>query len=102
MCPLEVLTAMVSAIRVGAPMPWRAIVGRARENRAIAELELMSSTSNEVCELWTELGMVRVMGSPHILEIIYFDEHKNDEPNYGIYTLHGDEKDSVLKRNGKR
>ena len=59
MAPLGILTAIVAAIRVGGP-PWlRAIVGRARENRATVEIEMMSSTSHEVCELWNGQGIVR-------------------------------------------
>ncbi|KAK4122032.1 hypothetical protein N657DRAFT_682498 [Parathielavia appendiculata] len=47
MAPLGVLTAIVGAIRVGGPSWLKAIIGRARESRAIAESELMSSTSKE-------------------------------------------------------
>lgn len=50
--PLGIITIMIAAIRVGGPAWLRAIVGRARENRAQAEAELMLSTSREVCELW--------------------------------------------------
>lgn len=52
MAPLGILTAVIGAIRVGGPSWARAVVGRARETRAAAELELMSSTSHEVCELF--------------------------------------------------
>ena len=59
MAPLGIVTAIVAAIRVGGP-PWlRAVVGRARENRATVEVEMMSSTSHEVCELWNGQGIVR-------------------------------------------
>jgi hypothetical protein len=52
-CPLGILTAVVSVIRVGGPAWLRAIIGRARENRAAAEVELMSSTSHEgSCDLF--------------------------------------------------
>lgn len=47
MAPLGILTAIVGAIRVGGPTWLKAIIGRARENRAAAEIELMSSTSHE-------------------------------------------------------
>src|ERR1700721_1687090 len=52
MCPLGIITAVVAAIRVGGPRWLRALIGRARESRGAAEVELMSSTSDEVCELW--------------------------------------------------
>lgn len=62
MAPLGILTATIAAFRVGGPSWLRAIMGRARETRAAAESELMSSTSNEVCELWNGQEIVRVMG----------------------------------------
>lgn len=37
---------------------------RAREDRASAEVELLSSTSTEVCELWTGSRIVRIRGQP--------------------------------------
>ncbi|KAL8365070.1 hypothetical protein RB595_004064 [Gaeumannomyces hyphopodioides] len=70
MAPLGVITAIVGAIRVGGPSWLKAIIGRARESRAVAESELMSSTSNEVCELWNGQEIVRVMGKGPILEFI--------------------------------
>lgn len=63
MAPLGIITAIVGAIRVGGPSWLKAIIGRARESRAVAEAELMSSTSNDVCELWNGQEIVRVMGS---------------------------------------
>ncbi|KAK0726114.1 hypothetical protein B0H67DRAFT_480204, partial [Lasiosphaeris hirsuta] len=68
--PLGILTAIVSAIRVGGPSWLKTIIGRARENRAVAESELMSSTSHEVCELWNGQEVVRVMGAGPIREFI--------------------------------
>jgi len=62
MAPIGVIAVVVSAIRVGGPTWLKAIVGRARENRAVPEAELMSSTSDEVCELWSGNGLVKVMG----------------------------------------
>jgi CYTH domain-containing protein len=58
MVPLGIITCIVSAIRVGGRKWLKAIVGRARESRAVAEMEIMSSTSDAVCELWsgTEIG----------------------------------------------
>ncbi|KAH7161737.1 hypothetical protein EDB81DRAFT_642681, partial [Dactylonectria macrodidyma] len=70
MLPIGIITAVVSAIRVGGPLWLKAIIGRARENFANAEAELMSSTSNEVCELWNGNDVVRCMGSAPITEFI--------------------------------
>ncbi|KAI3321405.1 hypothetical protein HD806DRAFT_523893 [Xylariaceae sp. AK1471] len=52
MVPIGIVTIIVAAIRVGGPPRLKAIIGRAMESRAAVEVELMSSTSNEVCELW--------------------------------------------------
>ncbi|KAJ4149086.1 hypothetical protein NW754_000522 [Fusarium falciforme] len=61
---------MVSAIRVGGPTVLKAIVGRAKENVAAAELELMSSTSQEVCELFNGENIVRCLGSGSVWQYI--------------------------------
>lgn len=63
MAPLGIVTIVVSAIRVGGPSWLKAAIGRARENLAVAEVDLMSSTSSEVCELWNGHEIVRCMGS---------------------------------------
>jgi len=70
MGPLGIITAIVGAIRVGGPTWLKALIGRARENLAVAEAELMSSTSHEVCELWNGREVVRCMGSAPISEFI--------------------------------
>lgn len=84
MAPLGIITAIVSAIRVGGPQWLKAIIGRARESRAAAEAELMSSTSNEVCELWNGQQIVRVTGSGPIREFIIIQPEatarKGDDP----------------------
>jgi hypothetical protein len=78
MAPIGVLTAFVSAIRVGGS-PWlRALIGRARENLAQAELELMSSVSREVCELWNGRSIVRTMGTPMVKKIIHLPKFAGD------------------------
>lgn len=43
---------------------------RAKENTSVAEMELMSSTSDEVCELWNGKDVVRCPGKAPILEFI--------------------------------
>ncbi|KAF9772568.1 hypothetical protein IL306_009724, partial [Fusarium sp. DS 682] len=70
MAPIGIITIIVSAIRVGGPSWLKAIIGRARENLAVAEAELMSSTSKEVCELWNGQEVVRCMGSAPVTEFI--------------------------------
>ncbi|PMB64524.1 hypothetical protein BM221_009363 [Beauveria bassiana] len=82
MAPLGIITAIVGAIRVGGP-PWlKAVIGRARENFAVVESELLSSTSNEACEVWNGREIVRIMGKPPIMEFICL-VRKND-PNLSM------------------
>ncbi|KAM3461533.1 hypothetical protein NHJ6243_004911 [Beauveria neobassiana] len=70
MAPLGIITAIVGAIRVSGP-PWlKAVIGRARENFAVVESELLSSTSNEVCKVWNGCEIVRIMGKSPITEFI--------------------------------
>ncbi|KAH0524103.1 hypothetical protein TsFJ059_009013 [Trichoderma semiorbis] len=70
MAPLGIVTTIVAAIRVGGPSWLKALIGRATENLAAAELELMSSSSNEVCELWNGRDVVRCAGSAPVWEFI--------------------------------
>ncbi|KIL90085.1 hypothetical protein FAVG1_06823 [Fusarium avenaceum] len=74
MVPLGIITAITGAIRVqGMPLA-RAFIGRARENRALVEIELMSSTSREVCEIFNGSSIVRAMGDPKIAQFLIFPE----------------------------
>ncbi|TQV91901.1 ankyrin repeat protein [Cordyceps javanica] len=68
--PIGVITIIVSAIRVAGPTWLKAIIGRARENLSTAEIELMSSTSTEACELWNGRNVVRCPGSGQILQFV--------------------------------
>ena len=83
MAPLGIITAMTGAIRVGGPRWMKAVIGRAREGNGVVEVELMSSTSSDVCELWNGDGVVRVLGSAHIIELFYLDptppEYEDDQ-----------------------
>ncbi|KAI9770168.1 MAG: hypothetical protein M1839_003270 [Geoglossum umbratile] len=92
MAPLGILTALVGAIRVCGP-PWlKAWVGRARENIATAEVDLMSSTSHEVCELWNGEAVVRTLGKPMVEQFVYLKAYEGErgedgERTFGLYTL---------------
>ncbi|KAH0613684.1 uncharacterized protein H6S33_005570 [Morchella sextelata] len=59
MAPLGLITAAVGVIRIGGAGWLKACIGRAREAYAVPELELLSSTSSEVCELWNGLTLPR-------------------------------------------
>jgi len=86
MAPLGIITAVVGAIRVGGPTWLKAIIGRAREHKASAEVELTSSTSHDVCELWNGQTIVRMVGSAPILDLIYIRSLRNGE-TCGLFTL---------------
>ncbi|KAI5780928.1 hypothetical protein EDC01DRAFT_598895, partial [Geopyxis carbonaria] len=85
--PLGIITAIVGAIRVGGPSWLKAAVGRARENKGAAEIDLMSSTSDEVCELWNGQTIVRTMGKPEILQVVYYLEDETDEASFKLCSL---------------
>jgi hypothetical protein len=92
--PLGIITAIVGCIRVSGP-PWlRAVIGRAKEHRAEAEIEFMSSTSYDVGESFTGQSIVRTLGKPQIKQLIYVEEHNDGKHHdtdgsdtFGIYTL---------------
>jgi hypothetical protein len=88
--PLGVITTLVSVIRVCGASSLRAFIGRAQEGAALAEAELCSSTSRDVCELYNNGGIARVLGRPSILEFVH-DQHvgKDDflHDAAGIYTF---------------
>ncbi|KAG0133680.1 hypothetical protein HOY82DRAFT_255446 [Tuber indicum] len=99
MAPLGIITAIISAVRVGGPNWLKAVVGRARESGAVAEMELMSSTSHEVCELWNGQAIVRVMGSPDIAEILCFED---DKGNCDLFTFKMAVKEGILRNSNER
>src|SRR5438046_2621195 len=84
--PLGIVTAIIAAIQVGGPVWLKVLIGRARENQATAKVELMSSTSPNVCELWNGQTIIRMVGSPPILQLIYLPGYA-EWPSHGLYTL---------------
>ncbi|KAL4726710.1 hypothetical protein ACLX1H_005599 [Fusarium chlamydosporum] len=86
MAPLGIITILVSAIRVGGPKWLKAIIGRAKENTAAAEMELMSSASPEVCELYNGDGIVRCQGTAPVWEFICICPQGYDHaaPDHGL------------------
>lgn len=92
MAPLGIITIVVSAIRVGGSPSLRAFIGRAQEGGGNIEAELCSSTSRDVCEMYNNGGIARVLGRPKILEIVH-DPHA-DMPDF--YGLGGKEKSAGI------
>lgn len=99
MAPLGIITAIIGAIRVGGPRSLKALIGRARENRASAELDFMSSTSHEVSELWNGDGIIRTMGKGEVAQILFLKGHENNE-TLGLYTLSLAENKGLMKPEG--
>ncbi|KAL7807929.1 hypothetical protein V8C44DRAFT_359927 [Trichoderma aethiopicum] len=64
------LTTIVSAIRAGGPQWLRSMIGRATENTAVVEQDVMSSTSKDVCELYNGTAVVRCPGQAPVYEFI--------------------------------
>ncbi|RPB07394.1 hypothetical protein P167DRAFT_609482 [Morchella conica CCBAS932] len=98
MAPIGIITASVGAIRIGGPNWMKAVIGRARENRAIAEIELMSSTSHEVCELWNGQQIVRIMGAPPIRELICITLNGGTEKLYTLKEARTEGDSAVLRK----
>lgn len=100
MAPLRIITAIVGAIRVGGPPSLKAVIGRARENLAVSETELMSSTSKEVCEVWNGREVVRCMGLAPVVEFIcllhYTDSERSD--NQAAPTIEVLSLDQAIKK----
>lgn len=93
MVPLGILTAVVSVIRVCGGPSLRAFVGRAQESSGVAEAELCSSTSRDVCEVYRQGAFVRVFGQPTILELVHdphdaeFYDLGDDKADCGIHLF---------------
>ncbi|KAF5498080.1 hypothetical protein CGCS363_v008454 [Colletotrichum siamense] len=64
MGPVGIITIVLSAIRIGGCRCLKRLVGRGRETRAVAERDLLSSTSPNVCELYNGQQIVRLIGEP--------------------------------------
>lgn len=100
------MTAIAGAIRVQGHKFLKAFIGRARENKAAAEIEYMSSTSAEVGELFNGRGIVRTMGQPEIAQFIVFPDELLKEKNgaqnqsYGIHTLKSTSQEGILCKEG--
>ncbi|UZP34422.1 hypothetical protein NXS19_002238 [Fusarium pseudograminearum] len=94
--PLGIITAISGAIRVQGGGLFKAVIGRARENHAAAEIEYMSSTSTEVCELYNGEGIVRTMGKPYIGQIIVCPDQFPNGTGCGIHTLETAKEDQIM------
>jgi hypothetical protein len=83
------------------PSWLRVVIERARENRATVEVELMSSTSHEVCELWNRQKIVRTIRRPEIQQIVYLDALGGNRETLSLYTVESAEEDGYLAASRK-
>lgn len=90
MGPLGIITGIVSAVRVAGGPFLKAIVGRGKEGQAQVELELMSSNSPDVGEMWNGQAIVRVLGAPSIFELVYAPDQVVSDPAGSIAVLNQD------------
>lgn len=104
--PLGIVTAIAGAIRVQGHYLLKAFIGRARESYAAAEIDYLSSTSNEVCELFNGKGIVRTMGNSKVAQlIVVFNRfpkagEKSFDLSCGIHTLQSATKDDIMYGKG--
>ncbi|KAF5519823.1 hypothetical protein CGCA056_v008242 [Colletotrichum aenigma] len=76
MGPIGVITIVVNAIRIGGCILLKSLIGRSR-TQAVAEQELLSSTSSEVCEVWNGQHVSRLIGEPRgILTVVLESDGK--------------------------
>ncbi|WAO95424.1 B30.2/SPRY domain-containing protein [Fusarium falciforme] len=92
--PLGIIAALSGAIRTRGPRLARSFIGRARESLATVEIDLMSSVSHEVCEMFNGSGIVRTMGRSTLAQIIILPDVYDavqrgisNDPSCGIHTL---------------
>jgi hypothetical protein len=83
--PFGILTAVVSVIRIYGDSSLRSFIDRSQEAHGLAEAELCSSTSEDVCELWSNGGICRVFGRPKILEARLAESNNNGD-FYPVYA----------------
>lgn len=86
MAPLGIITAFISAIRVAGPEWLKSLVGRGRENFATIEIEILSSVSKDVCELWDGRAIVKLAAEAPIM-IVHNPQHENDFSPESFITL---------------
>jgi hypothetical protein len=98
---LGIITAIVGAIRVAGYSWLKAVIGRAMENRSSAELEFMSSTSHEVCELWNGERIIRTTGKGVVKQIVYLEGRGDPEKDCFLFALTLGKEMKHMKEDGK-
>jgi hypothetical protein len=87
MAPIGIITALVSVIRVCGDTSLRAFIGKAQEADGAIEAQLCTSTSRDVCELFNQAGITRVLGRPKLPELVFYPEDaKNSKQHTWAFT----------------
>jgi hypothetical protein len=60
---LGIIITIVEATSVGGSTAMKTVIRRDREPKGVVEMQLMSSTSVDVCGPWDGEGVVRIMGA---------------------------------------
>ena len=87
MALLDALTAIAGAIRVEGASWLKHLIGRDDDNNATMMKNLMSSISQEVCELWKGKSIIRSTGQPEIKQIIHLPAKKGDISPESFITM---------------
>ncbi|KAF8854007.1 hypothetical protein BDZ45DRAFT_597700, partial [Acephala macrosclerotiorum] len=69
--PIGIVTIVICAIRIGGNKFLKSLIGRARDSRHDDEIEILSSTSASVREIWNGNRVVRQTGESNMTEIVY-------------------------------
>jgi hypothetical protein len=84
---LGVPTAIIAVIRTSQMKFLKRMVGLAEDKVSDVEKDLMSSTSDEVSEVWDGEKVVRVIRPSTVSELFFTGLNANDlEEPYGIYS----------------
>jgi hypothetical protein len=83
--PIGILTAVFSVIRVCGSPRFKAFIGHAQEASGAVEAELCTSTSHDVCEMFSGGGITRVLqgGRPQLLELVRLSQKRHHELDIG-------------------
>ena len=87
MDPIGILTAIAGTIRVGGASWLKGLIGRAREPDASVQIDILSSVSEEVCELWNGRSIIRSTGQPDVKQIIHIPAEKGDISPESFITI---------------
>jgi len=87
MGPVGIIPTLVIAIRVSGPQWLKTLIGRARESVSAAEVDLMSSTSSEVCELYNGKAIVRTTGKAMMVKQLIYIEKQSEGKELGLVTF---------------